>query len=341
LSVIRSIARPIQHNDAEEATENENQEEVLIYRNLTLENLEEMIHKADIWIDVVDPTKDEIGWLEENFKLHPSVVSDLKRTDRRPTLLAYTDYIFLSLFQPDVHVDHMNGHEIHCIIGEHFFLTVRYAEASGVDDAYERVVKNEGYWDRGVLYFLYLTTQAVIDGYYPLLDRISNRLNELEELLLTQKPKRHTERSVYRIKQQLITMRQMVAPQRQVLSNAIGEERLTRSEDSRDLFRHLYERLLQIYDIIDSQRDLSSNVLDLIQSQSSAKLSEAMNRLTIFSMVFLPLTFIIGLFELNFVTTEPELRIPIPGLLMFFLIVSIMALIAAAMLWFFRRQDWL
>lgn len=338
MSVIRSIARPIQPDNANATT---NEEDILIYRNLSLDRLEEMIDKADVWIDVVDPTADEVAWLENQFKLHPSVVSDIKRTDRRPTLLAYTDYIFLSLFQPETSLHQLHAHEIHCVVGEHFFLTVRYAEATGVDVAYERVIKNEHYWDRGILYFLYLTTQAVIDAYYPLLDRISNRLNELEELLLTQKPKRHTERSVYRIKQQLITMRQMVAPQRQVLSNAIGEERLTRTDESRDLFRHLYERLLQIYDIIDSQRDLSSNVLDLIQSQASAKLSDAMTRLTIFSMIFLPITFISGLFELNFVTTQTELQIPLSGILTFLLIMGVMVVIAVAMIWFFRRQDWL
>jgi magnesium transporter len=294
-----------------------------------------------MWIDIVDPTMEEIRWLEQQFSLHTSVVSDLLRVDRRPALLAYTDYIFLSLFQPEMHLNQVEAHEVHCIVAEHVFITVRHAGATSVDGAYERVVNNEQYWERGVLYFLYLTAQAVIDAYYPLVDRISHHLNELEEQLLVEKPKRSTERHVYRLKQQLINLRQMVAPQRQVLANAIGEERFTRSDESRDLFRHLYERLLQVYDIIDSQRDLSSNVLDLIQSQASARLGDAMSRLTIFSMIFLPLTFIIGLFELNFITTEPELRIPIPGLLVFVAIVLVMALIASVMIWFFRKQEWI
>lgn len=160
-------------------------------------------------------------------------------------------------------------------------------------------------------------------------------------MLLTHKPKRYTERQVYRIKQQLISMRQMVAPQRQVLANAIGEERLTRTDESRDLFRHLYERLVQVYDIIDSQRDLSSNVLDLIQSQASARLGDAMTRLTIFSMVFLPLTFITGFFELNFITTESEMRIPLPGQMVFIIMLIVMTIIASTMIWFFRKREWI
>lgn len=333
--MIRSIVRPKTVDSAR------GNDEPVVRRNLTLEKLEDLIGHASMWLDVVDPTRDEIEWLEQHFSLHTSVVSDLLRVDRRPALLAYTDYIFLSLFEPEMHIDQVRAHEVHCIVTEDIFITVRGSGATSVDTAYERVVKNEHYWQRGVLYFLYLTAQAVVDAYYPIVDRVSNRLNELEEQLLTEKPKRFTERYVYRLKQQLINLRQMVAPQRQVLSSAIGEERFTRSDESRDLFRHLYERLLQVYDIIDSQRDLSSNVLDLVQSQSSSRLSDAMSRLTIFSMIFLPLTFIIGLFELNFVTTEPELRIPVPGLLMFILIVAVMAMIAGAMIWFFRKQEWI
>ena len=93
---------------------------------------------------------------------------------------------------------------------------------------------------------------------------------------------------------------------------------MTQSGSTLDLFRHLYERLLRVYDIIDSQqRDLSSNVLDMMQNQESRKLIEAVNRLTIFSMIFLPLTFLSGLFELNFATTSEPFILPVSGALLF------------------------
>ncbi len=133
----------------------------------------------------------------------------------------------------------------------------------------------------------------------------------------------------------------MVAPQREVLSNAIGEERLAKTNEDRDLFRHLYERLLRIYDVIDAQRDLASNVLDLVESQHSVTMANAVSRLTIFSMIFLPLTFLVGLFGLNFVTTNPEFAIPISGESLFWLILILTAISAAVMAWFFRRRGWL
>lgn len=326
--MIRSLAAPI--------------EEGIIRRNLTQESLANILSgDTPVWIDITNPTDEELNWLQARLELHPLVVQDLKRVDTRPTLLAYTNYIFLSLFQPEMKRQHVKGNEIHCIIGENAFITVRHDNTSAVDDAYNRAAKNPNYWERDVVYFLYLTMQTVIDAYYPLVDSMSNTLNDLEEDLLDDKKGDLTRRKIYRIKQQLITLRQMVAPQREVLSNVIGEERLTRSVENRDLFRHLYERMMRIYDLIDSQRDLSSNVLDLIQSQESQRLGRAVNRLTIFSMIFLPLTFITGLFELNFISTTDQFQIPMSGFGLFLTILCAMVAIVGGMVAYFRHQGWL
>lgn len=333
-SMIRSLAAPLVPVGGED--------ESIIRRNLKPETLSELIQdKVPLWIDIVDPSEDEIEWLQDNFALHPLVLEDIKRTDTRPALLTYTDYIFLSLFQPKISMKRVVADEIHCVIGESFFITVRQGNTPAVEEAYERVAQNPKYWERDIAYFLYLTIQVVIDKYYPLVDKISNELNKLEEGLLAHQADNSIRADVYLLKQQLITLRQMIAPHREVLSSVIGEERLARTSENRDLFRHLYERLMRVYDIIDSQRDLSSNVLDLLQSQESQELGRAVNRLTVFSMIFLPLTFLIGLFELNFIDTETQFTIPISGTLMFLLLVLSMLLIVATMIWFFRSRGWL
>lgn len=311
-------------------------------RNLTQEKIEEGLQNGDsLWIDMVDAEEEEISWLEKLLDLHPTVVQDLRREDRRPTLLVYPNYIFLSLFQPSVHLHHIYGKEIHCLIGERFFVTVRTSSSSTVDEAYQRVAKNYDSWRRGTAYFLYLTTQYVVDAYYPLLDRISEQLNRIEETILSEKSGKVSQNTIYRMKHQLIALRQMVAPQREVLASVIGEERLIENAVNRDLFRHLYERLLRVYDVIDSQRDLSSNVLDLQQSQESARLADAVGRLTILSMIFLPLTFFIGLFELNFATTADQLVIPVSGKVLFILVVGLMLGSALMLAWLFRRNRWI
>jgi magnesium transporter len=331
----RSIAGPLDNGDSEE---------LQLRRNLKQETLAELLATGEqVWIDLVDPGTQEIDWLAEHGGLHPAVVSDLRRNDRRPTLMVYPDYIFLSLFQPQREREKIVGCEIHCIISDTFFLTVRASAASAVEEAYDRVAKNPDVWDRGLGYFLYLTMQAVIDSFYPVIDRITLRLNKLEETLLLESSRRSdiSRQTVYIIKQQLINMRQMVAPQREVISSVIGEERLSQNGESISRFRHLYERLLRVYDVIDSQRDLASNVLDLIRSAESARLSDAVMRLTIISMIFIPLTFVIGLFQFDFITTEPELTIPIPGWTVFLLILGLIATLSLGLSMFFRQRGWL
>ncbi|MEM9955441.1 MAG: magnesium transporter CorA family protein [Chloroflexota bacterium] len=332
--MIRSLAKPLDPLDATNP---------VIRRNLLPESLkDELSEKSSTWIDIVDPQKTDFEWLQNHIALHPLVVQDIKRDDIRPALLTYTDHIFMSIFQPDKSQGKIKGHEIHCIIGESYFVTVRTEASTAVDRAYERVAQNPNYWSRDVSYFLYLTVQEVVDDYYPLVDNISNQLNQLEEQLLTSDYSDSKIRSkVYRLKQQLFALRQMIAPHREVLSSVIGEERLARSNEDRDLFRHLYERLLRVYDIVDAQRDLSSNVLDLLQNRESQEFGKAVNRLTVFSMIFLPLTFIIGFFELNFITPESPFLIPISGTVLFVGLILVMLMIVSGMLWYFRRQKWL
>jgi magnesium transporter len=329
-----SPEKPSEEGEAEE-------EEFTLRRNLSEESLEEAyVDGCLIWIDILDAEEDELKWLGNLLNLHPAVAGDLRRTDRRPTLYVYPDYLFLSMFEAHMKQTQVEADEIHVIIGEHYLITVRNESATAINNAYDRAAQNNSYWERGVVYLLYLTMQFVVDSYYPLIDRISNQLNKLEESAMINGD-RSLQKSVFRLKQQLINLRQMVAPQREVISNAIGEERLTSSQDDRDLFHHLYERLLRVYDVIDSQRDLASNVLDLIESQESSNLAKAVGRLTVLSMIFLPPTFIVGLFGLNFVTTNPEFEIPLSGGLLFASIILLTLIMSAGIAWFFKRQGWL
>ncbi|NWF68397.1 MAG: magnesium transporter CorA family protein [Chloroflexi bacterium] len=323
------------------AAENVSAVPLTLRRNLTQENLETCFAEGrTLWIDIVTPEAQEIIWLERLLQLAPTVVADLLREDRRPTLLVYPGYLFLSLFQPHTQSNTLVSKEIHCIIGEHYYITVRKADTTALEEAYDRVAQNPNSWERGAAYFLYLTGQHMIDTYYPLLDRISNQLNELEAKLLNDNDDKHAQKSVYRIKQHLIGLRQMIAPQREVLSNLIGEQRVSSNSDIRDLFRHLYERLLGIYDVIDAQRDLTNNVLEIIANQHSRKMGEAVNRLTIISLVFLPFTFFVGLFDSNFFTVGETVILPINGLVISILITLLMIGSIMVMRVVFQRHGW-
>jgi magnesium transporter len=121
----------------------------------------------------VDAEDDEVVWLEDTFRLHPAVVGDLRRDDRRPTLLVYPEYLFISLFQARLSKNVIATDEIHCLAGDSFFITVRRSTSNAIETAYERAAQNGDYWKRGISYFLYLVFQFIIDSYYPVLDRVN------------------------------------------------------------------------------------------------------------------------------------------------------------------------
>lgn len=348
--VIKSVQSELQNNNpmirSLVAEVDPETHRVTLRRNLQRDNLEQAIANGErLWIDLVNPTADELDWLAAQFRLSPAVSEDLARIDRRPSLLVYPTYLFLSLFEPQLKAGHIKGHEIHCVMTDHCFITVRGSEANAFEEAYKRAAQNPDAWHTDIAYLLYLTAQYIIDAYYPLLDRMSNQLNTLEENLLDSPAgsgiNEKSRKPIYRIKQQLISLRQLVAPQREVISSVIGEKRLVETDNIRDLFRHLYERLLRVYDVIDTQRDLASNVLDMVQNLESRKMVEAVNRLTIFSMIFLPLTFLSGLFELNFATFTEPIALPISGGTMFMIVIGGMILSTLLLTAFFRRRGWL
>lgn len=315
---------------------------VTVRRNLESGKLEQAWADGELlWLDITDPTPDELRWLADQFAFSPSVMEDIQRPDRRPGLLVYPNYLFLSLFEPNIQQNRVQGKEIHCLLLDKCFITVRTGDTTTVDTAYNRVVQDPDAWQAGVAYCLYLTAQNVVDAYYPLMDRLSNYLNSMEEKVLNGGVETTSRKAVYRIKQQLIDLRQMVAPQREVFSSVIGERRVADSNETRDLFRHLYERLLRVYDVIDSQRDFSSNVLDIMENQEARNMVDAVNRLTIFSMIFLPLTFFTGLFDIGFVETVDTLTLPISGALLFAVVIVAMIVSAGLMAVIFRRRGWI
>jgi magnesium transporter len=337
-TMLRSLVAYPQEDDSESGAA------FSIRRNVPQADIEAALESNTyFWLDIVDPSEDEIEWLVRLLRLAPQVEADIRREDRRPTLMAYLDYLFISLFQPHIHMQQVEGREIHCLVGEDYFVTVRRADATAVDQAYNRVAQNPDAWKQGVAYLFYMTSQYVIDQYYPMLDRISIELNKQEERLMENggKIEKIARKSVYRMKQQLIKLRQMIAPQREVFSNVLGENRLAANENIRDLFRHLYERLLRVYDEIDSQRDVANNVVDLMENQESRKMGEAVNRLTIFSMIFLPLSVFTSLFQLNFTHTTDPMEITISGAVLFMGIVVAMVASVGGMLFYFRRRGWI
>lgn len=286
-----------------------------------------------LWLDLADTGPETIDVLREVFKIHPLAVEDAQEFNQRPKVEDYDDFVYLvaygarGLGQPMV--------EVHCFYAEHFLVTVHRDEAAAVADACRALGRLR---TERRLVALYRLLDALVDSMFPFLGAFDDRIDELQDQIFA-KPTEEELAELFGLKRQLVDMRKLVTPQRDmvasVLSRAVAIPGMT--EESERYIRDLYDHLIRISDMVDSYRDLLSGSLDAYMSVVSNRLNDVMKQLTIIATVFLPLSFLTGFFGQNFGWMVTRL-----GSLGVFLGVGIGTEIVAAvgLLILFRRRGW-
>ena len=193
----------------------------------------------------------------------------------------------------------------------------------------------------GADYLAYALIDALVDEFFPILEKLGERIEDLEEAVL-EEPTRETLQEIRQVKRDLLLLRRAAWPQREVIHGMQREDsRLVRKE-TRLYLRDLYDHTIQIMDMIDTYRDLAAGMLEIYLSTLSNRMNEIMKVLTIMATIFIPLTFIAGLYGMNFNTQAsrwnmPELTWPYG----YPLVLGMMALTAIGLLLYFRRRKWL
>jgi magnesium transporter len=276
--------------------------------------------------------------LGQAFGLHPLLLEDVVHTDQRPKLEAYDDHLFLvtkmirlSDSSQDIEVEQLS-----LVLGDGYVIS--FQETSGdVFDPVRHRVRNSRVRIRslGADYLLYALVDAVVDHYFLVLDRLADRSERLEADVFAGPAGRSLE-EIQRLKHDLIFLRRSVWPLREALSTLLREG--ASLVDGRNLvfFRDVYDHTIHVLDTVEALRDTTSGLLDIYLSAASNRLNEVMKLLTIIATIFIPLTFIAGVYGMNF-EHMPELHWPwaYPAVL------GGMALVALGMLAFFRRRGWL
>ena len=287
-----------------------------------------------LWLDFADTSPETITLLREVFKIHPLAVEDAQEFNQRPKVEDYEDFVYLvaygslGLDQPMV--------EVHCFYAEHFFVTVHRDEIPAIADACTAL--NRLYTDRRLV-ALYRLLDALVDSMFPFLAALDDRIDELQDRIFA-KPTEDQLAALFGLKRQLVDMRKLVTPQRDMVASMLTQVVPIpgMTAESERYVRDLYDHLIRISDTVDSYRDLLSGSLDAYMSVVSNRLNDVMKQLTIIATVFLPLSFLTGFFGQNLgwlVARE--------GSLGAFLIFGIGTELAAALglLFMFRRRGWL
>jgi magnesium transporter len=271
------------------------------------------------------------------YNIHPLTLEDIANTEQRPKIEEFENYIvsFMKMFYNKDNKIHQE--QLGIILLENMVIT--FQEPNGGDafdiirtrlrTAKGRVRKS------GADYLAYALMDAVVDCYFSVIEKCSEQLEFLEEQLLDNSNNKQLVQ-LYDLKRQIISLRKQIWPMRDIVNTIIRFENKLINNDIVVYLRDLNDHIIRIIDTIESQRDLVSSVMDLYLSTQSNKMNEVMKFLTIISTIFIPATFLAGVYGMNF-DNMPEIHSK-NG---YFVVVFIMILIIAAPLIYFRRKRWI
>lgn len=248
--------------------------------------------------------------LAEIFKVHPLAMEDLVNVPQRPKSEIYPNQQIFVSRMVTLRDATLQSEQLGILFGKGFVVTVQEEpEVDCLDPVRARIRSDRGVIRRmGSDYLAYSILDAVIDGFYPVLERFGEALDELElHVLDTQKA---SSREIFTIKRELLQLRRAIWPQRDLLAQLLRDESPHITEETRRHFRDTYDHAVQVMDMVETFREIASSLMDLLMTGVSNRLNEVMKVLTIVSTIFLPMTFVAGVYGMNFNPEKSELNMP-------------------------------
>ena len=274
----------------------------------------------------------------KEYDLHPLVIEDILNTHQRPKIEVFDDYIFISLkmLSEMNRKNEIESEQISLILGKNFVFSFQEKEGDVFDPLRVRIREGKGRIRKmGPDYLLYAILDIIIDHYFIILEKIGDKVEAFEEELMKE-PKPDTLHEIYTLKREILFLRKSVWPLREAVSTLEKCESELINDKTSPYLRDLYDHIIQVIDAVETTRDLLSGMLDLYLSSVSNKMNEVMKVLTIIATIFIPLTFIAGIYGMNF-EYMPELGWKYA----YFAVWLIMTVMGLGMLKYFRNKKWL
>ncbi len=289
------------------------------------------------FVDLRIERPEELALLGARFGFHPLTLEDCAHRDQRPKLEHYEGYLFLvtqgfDRSGGDEPGDEPGWHELHAFLGKDYLVIVHARPIPAVDQVFRRIADDPALLARGPDFAYYLLADRMVDDSFPVLDQVADALEDLEDVVVT-KPRRAHLGRIFAMKRQLVTMRKVLSPQRDVMASISRPGEPLISTQTAYYLRDVYDHLARIVESVEAHRDLVGNALDAYLSATGQRTNEIMKALAILSAVFMPLTFITGFFGQNFV------QLPFRSdAVLHAMYASLVAAPVALMLWFKSRH---
>lgn len=301
------------------------------YFNLDLDILSE--HNLQwYWVDFNNPSESEIDLLRKNFNFHPLAIEDSIFSLNRPKLDYYEGYSFFILNA--LNSDTLGPKEVSLFVNQNYIISFHNESLREVDEAWERVTGEESNWEKGPSFVAYQILDKIVDQFFPAIYKIEDKLDRIDSNL-DNKSNHKLLDDVFQIRGDLLKLRRIVASMRDLLYRILNSERLPSFKEHKLYFSDIHDHLLKLSEMIDSNREITSDLRDSYLSMNSNWMNKNMMVLTVITTIFIPLSFVAGIYGMNF-EYMPELGWKYG----YFIVLGVMIFIGISMFLWFKRKGW-
>ncbi|HYU31430.1 MAG TPA: magnesium/cobalt transporter CorA [Thermoanaerobaculia bacterium] len=308
-------------------------EDLLPYRN----------SPTTTWINVEGLTDVPLlEFLGQNFGIHVLTLEDILNCGQRPKIEDYGTYHFLVMKSLALREECLEIEQISFILGKNYVITLQEIPGDSFEAVRQRIRRGKGQIRKaGADYLVYALVDALIDEFFPVLERVGEHVEELEDTVIL-RPSPEILQRVHEVKRDLLVLRRTAWPERDTISSFSREESHLIREETKIFIRDCYDHMVQVIDMIETYRDLASGLQEAYLSSLSNRMNEIMKVLTIISTIFIPLTFIAGIYGMNFDPHTSPWNMPeLEWYWGYPFSLAMMAIVAIALVLFFRRKRWL
>lgn len=291
---------------------------------------------AVIWADVTDPQDQDFDDLAREFGFHPLAIEDCRHPHQRPKIDEYSGYYFIVVYEAEMNEDsQLELRELNIFLGPNYIVTVHSLPIRAIETARKRWRSWTDLAERRSGLVTYLLVDPIVDDYLSLLDRLSDRLEELEEQIFDDFHPEALE-EIFRVKKQLLFLRRAVSPVREVFNTLLKRDQPIFSRETMVYFQDVYDHLIRVVEAIDTLRELVGSTMDAYLSVSGNRLNKVMRRLTSIATILMSITLVSSIYGMNF-QFMPELgaRYGYVGALVAMLVIGV------SLYLYFRKINWL
>jgi magnesium transporter len=297
------------------------------------------------WVEVQGlGDEDILRRIGKVFSLHPLVLEDIVNVAERPKIEEYEAQLLIicRMVVPKKMEQGFHSEQVSLVLGEHYLLSVQEEpQYDCLDGVRTRICNNKGIIrKRGADYLAYTVLDAIVDGFFPVLERLGEQIEELEDEVILN-PSQQTLQKIYHVRRELFQLRRYIWPQRDAINALIRDGNELIRDEVRIYLRDCYDHSIQVIDTIETYRELTSGLMDVYLSAVSNRMNEVMKFLTVISSIFIPLTFIAGIYGMNFNTEKSPFNMPeLNWYWGYFICLGVMGAIAISMVVVFWQKGW-